>query len=51
LVYFVAIWCILWQFGTFFPVLWCCEKSGNPGGILSRPFCNAPLAGRKKLLS
>jgi hypothetical protein len=27
--YFIAIWDILWSFGTFFPVLE--EKSGNPG--------------------
>jgi hypothetical protein len=26
LVYFTAIWQILWSFGTFFPVLVCCTK-------------------------
>jgi Na+/H+-dicarboxylate symporter len=26
LVYFVAIWCILWLFGMFSPVLVCCTK-------------------------
>jgi hypothetical protein len=38
LVYFVAVWDILWTLGTFFPVLVCLvcfgklyqEKSGNP---------------------
>jgi hypothetical protein len=31
--YFAAIWCILWQFGTFFPVFGILyqENSGNPG--------------------
>jgi hypothetical protein len=26
LVYFTAIWYILWPFGIFFPVLVCCPK-------------------------
>jgi hypothetical protein len=32
LVYFTAIWYILWPFGVFYGVLVCCtkEKSGNP---------------------
>jgi hypothetical protein len=26
LLYFIDIWCSLWQFGTFFPVLVFCTK-------------------------
>jgi hypothetical protein len=51
--YCTAIWYILWSFGTFSPVLFCCtkKKSGNPGAdaidpaqlpLLTQPLMDKP---------